>query len=139
MTQFYVDTGYWVALAATLDQGHANATSFARTLSTSDKLITSEFVLLEFLNYFSERGAIVRKHAASFVHRMEQDSQVHVVPLSRALYRKGFEMYDQFADKGWSLSDCTSFLIMKEMGLVKVLTFDHHFEQARFQSPLSHS
>ena len=35
-------------------------------------------------------------------------------------------------DKEWSLTDCTSFVVMQEEGLTDALTTDHHFEQAGF-------
>jgi len=39
-------------------------------------------------------------------------------------------------DKGWSLTDCASFVIMEDEGLPAALTHDHHFEQAGFQALL---
>ncbi len=36
------------------------------------------------------------------------------------------------ADKEWSLTDCISFVVMEERGLIGALTSDHHFEQAGF-------
>ncbi len=36
------------------------------------------------------------------------------------------------ADKEWSLTDCVSFLVMRERGLTEALTADRHFEQAGF-------
>lgn len=35
-------------------------------------------------------------------------------------------------DKDWSLTDCISFLVMKDFGLTDAFTADHHFEQAGF-------
>jgi uncharacterized protein len=39
-------------------------------------------------------------------------------------------------DKEWSLTDCISFVVMKERGLTEALTADHHFEQAGFKALL---
>ena len=36
----------------------------------------------------------------------------------------------------WSLTDCISFLAMKEFGSEEALTTDHHFEQAGFRALL---
>ena len=41
-----------------------------------------------------------------------------------------FQMYN--VDKTWSFTDCTSFAVMKNMGLTEVFAFDHHFEQMGF-------
>jgi hypothetical protein len=39
-------------------------------------------------------------------------------------------------DKEWGLTDCISFVVMKERKLTDALTTDHHFEQAGFKSLL---
>ena|ERR1017187_9675829 len=136
MTRYFVDTSFWIALISTLDQGFDIATAFAHALNNSDELITSDFVIIEFLNYFSERGIRIRNQAAAFVKTLEKDARIRIVPLSIELYRRGFERFVRYADKDRSLTDCTSFLIMEDMGLVNALTFDRHFAQAGFQSPL---
>lgn len=39
----------------------------------------------------------------------------------------------QRGDKAWSLTDCSSFLIMQDLGITEALAFDRHFEQAGFK------
>jgi len=41
-------------------------------------------------------------------------------------------IFSRRVDKAWSLTDCTSFVVMQEEGLTDALTTDHHFEQAGF-------
>jgi predicted nucleic acid-binding protein len=36
----------------------------------------------------------------------------------------------------WSLTDCTSFLVMRDAGLTDALTTDEHFRQAGFRAVL---
>ena len=38
----------------------------------------------------------------------------------------------QRQDKDWSLTDCISFIVMRDRRIVEALTGDHHFEQAGF-------
>lgn len=38
--------------------------------------------------------------------------------------------------KQWSLTDCISFVVMRDGGLQDALTGDHHFEQAGFKALL---
>ena len=40
------------------------------------------------------------------------------------------------SDKGWSLTDCASFIIMEDEGLTIALTHDQHFIQAGLQALL---
>jgi hypothetical protein len=45
-------------------------------------------------------------------------------------------MYHQHADKRWTLTDCVSFVIMRERKVTDALTGDRHFEQAGFAALL---
>ena len=40
------------------------------------------------------------------------------------------------ADKVWSLTDCTSFVLMRQRGIADALAYDRHFEQAGFKALL---
>lgn len=55
------------------------------------------------------------------------------VPLSPDLWRRGWDLYRSRPDKGWSLTDCISFLVMENAGLSDALTGDEHFRQAGFR------
>jgi hypothetical protein len=52
------------------------------------------------------------------------------------LFDRALELYHQHADKDWTLTDCSSVLVMRERGLMDVLTADRHFEQAGFNALL---
>lgn len=41
-------------------------------------------------------------------------------------------LYGNREDKCWSVTDCSSMLLMEDMEITEVLTADHHFEQAGF-------
>jgi uncharacterized protein len=53
MERVFADTGYWVALLNPRDDLHQRATAISRDY-TSKQIVTSEMVLVEFLNSFSE-------------------------------------------------------------------------------------
>ncbi len=50
--------------------------------------------------------------------------------------QKAVALYRARSDKHWSLTDCTSFVVMKELDITEALTGDHHFEQAGFVASL---
>ena len=50
--------------------------------------------------------------------------------------RRGVDFFEQRSDKEWSLTDCLSFLVMRDEGITQALTGDHHFEQAGFTALL---
>jgi predicted nucleic acid-binding protein len=53
--------------------------------------------------------------------------------LTPQLLRKALQLYKDYKDKEWSLVDCISFIVMKEVKVDHALAFDKHFTQAGFQ------
>lgn len=39
-------------------------------------------------------------------------------------------------DKEWGMTDCISFVVMQDMGIIDALTTDDHFRQAGFRALL---
>lgn len=63
---------------------------------------------------------------------MRKKAEIHLVKASPDVLTKAWDLYDRRADMSWSLTDCTSFVIMEQMGISEALTPDRHFEQAGF-------
>ena len=57
---------------------------------------------------------------------------ITVVPLTETLLAQGFDLYRQRSDKEWGLTDCVSFVAMKQQNITDALTADRHFQQAGF-------
>jgi predicted nucleic acid-binding protein len=131
MTKVFADTAYWVAVANPRDRWHHQARALRQSL-LSTRIITTEEVLGEVLTYFSGYGALMRRHAAEVVHRLENDPQVMVLPQSHDSFRAGQELYEARPDKEYSLIDCISMQTMRQQGLTEGLTNDHHFAQEGF-------
>jgi predicted nucleic acid-binding protein len=135
MERVFADTGYWIALLNPRDDLHQKASSISREYDPS-RIVTSEMVLAEFLNSFSDYGPRLRQAAAKAVLSLRETSQVVIVPQSSLLFEKALKRYRDMADKSWSLTDCASFLIMEEEGVTGALSYDRHFAQAGFQALL---
>jgi predicted nucleic acid-binding protein len=69
---------------------------------------------------------------ANLVVDLRANSRVAIVPCSDRLLLEGINLFSERKDKQWSLTDCISFVVMREGGLTEALTADHHFEQAGF-------
>jgi predicted nucleic acid-binding protein len=68
---------------------------------------------------------------------LADDPRVTIVPPAQDLFEQGIGLFAKRPDKEWSLTDCISFIVMREYGLTDALTADRHFEQAGFKILLS--
>jgi uncharacterized protein len=111
MERVFADTGYWIALLNPRDDLHGPAWAISKNYA-SNQIVTSEMVLTEFLNSFSDYGSRLRQAAAHAVASL-RDSNVQIIPQTSQLFEKARKRYEDMADKSWSLTDCASFLIME--------------------------
>jgi uncharacterized protein len=130
--EIFADTAYWVALQLPGDSLRTAALRAVQQLPDGSRLITSELVMIEFLNHVSRAGHHIRTDAAETWSRLESSPQVVMIPTSAFLLTRSRERYASLRDKSWSLTDCASILIMEERSIREVLTSDRHFEQAGF-------
>ena len=135
MERVFADTGYWIALLNPRDDLHQKAAVISRQY-TSNQVVTSEMVLAEFLNSFSDYGPRLRQAAAKAVVSLRTTPQIIIIPQTSQLFEKALQRYQDMTDKSWSLTNCASFLIMEEERLTAALTHDRHFVQAGFQTLL---
>lgn len=131
MDRVFADTSYWIALFNARDALHARSLAASREFS-SDRIVTSEMVLTEFLNSFCGYGPTLRRAAAKAVQRL-RSSDVVIISQTPELFATALERYRAMEDKAWSLTDCASFLIIEQQRLKAALTRDRHFAQAGFQ------
>ena len=124
------DTLFVVALINQRDQYHERAAELAESYEGRQFLIT-DALLLEIGN------ALARKHrpqATEVIEHLLSSEDVEVVRLTPHLFEQAFALYTAHEDKEWRLTDCVSFVAMREAGIQDALTFDQHFVQAGFRA-----
>lgn len=131
MSEIFVDSFYWIAVANPADAWHQTATNFSQT-NAEATLVTTDEVLIEFLNYFSAAGERKRSVVAKMFEETMSHPRVLVIPQTRESLLRGFVLYKARADKGYSLTDCISMITMRERDITEVLTHDRHFAQEGF-------
>jgi predicted nucleic acid-binding protein len=99
-----------------------------------DPIVLTEFVLIEVSNALAQIES--RGRAIALWSYLRKEPSVTLVGASSELLTAGLKLYEGRLDKNWSLTDCTSFAVMKQHGLTDALTADHHFEQAGFRALL---
>jgi predicted nucleic acid-binding protein len=132
----FVDTHFFVAFLNPRDRLHARAAAHARRLRGRARFVTSDFVLTELLNFFAEHGEAMRSAAVRIVEQWHASASVVVFPAVRAAFLEALRRYKERSDKGYSLTDCSSMLVMEGQGITEVLSHDEHFEQAGFRALL---
>jgi predicted nucleic acid-binding protein len=129
--EIFADSFYWIALANPADASHQTALEFSQTSSDS-VLITTDEVLIEFLNYFSAAGERKRRVVGIMVEETMKNSRMIVLPQTRDSLLSGIALYNARGDKAYSLTDCISINTMRERNITEVLTHDQHFAQEGF-------
>jgi len=133
MEMIFADTFYWVALLSPRDDLHRQAMTLTSNLGKT-KIITTDEVMTEVLNFLAGHGEVLRKRAVITIFQLinADSAKVKVLPQSRETFLSGLELYERRLDKGYNLTDCISMEVMKRIGIERVLTRDHHFTQEGF-------
>ena len=137
-TEVFLDPAYAIALSSHNDQFHTRAVELAEWLrATGMRLVTSRAVLVEIGNALSKPRH--RPTAVKLLYALEMDPNIEIVPLSEKVYLQAFQLYRERLDKEWGLTDCISFVVMRERGIDDALTTDEHFQQRGFRALLRES
>jgi predicted nucleic acid-binding protein len=133
----FADTLFLAGMLISSDPWREACEKAAMALPENVLLVTTESVLSEFLAAASKHGPRVREAAVAVARSFLSDSDAFLVGgrhggASGDLFDKGLELYAKRLDKRYSLTDCISFVAMREEGIRDALTNDHHFEQEGF-------
>jgi uncharacterized protein len=123
----FVDTSYFIARMQASDQWHAAAVGADDP--TLD-LVTSNEVLNETITLLQKRGFL--SLALDFLREIRAGSDIHVLHVDAAVQADAWDLYARYAGGGAGGVDCTSFAMMRRLGIRKAFTFDQHFRTAGF-------
>ena len=128
----FVDTSFILALELTDDQHHDSALQCWRSLATRQPtLVATSYVFDEIVTSFNSRNR--HDKAVEIGNRLLTSTVIQLVQVEENLFLEGWNYFQRYEDKSYSLTDCISFLVMTKMNIQKALTFDRHFVQAGFQ------
>jgi hypothetical protein len=128
----FVDTAGWMALADGADSRH-EACREARDecLRGGCALVTTDYVLDETLTLVRLRLGLGA--ARRWWEQVETSTRVRWEWIDAPRAEKARAWFFGWADKDFSLTDCTSFVVMRELRIRRALTTDAHFRQAGFE------
>jgi predicted nucleic acid-binding protein len=121
----FVDTGAWYALATPSDIDHERAKTFLA--SSTQPLVTSDYVVDELLTLF-----VVRKQKSKGIEWrrevLDKDAAV-IIRITDDDFANAVRIYEEFEDKEWSFTDCTSYAVMQRLNITQAFAFDSDFHQ----------
>ena len=132
MKRLFVDTAGWTAAADEADKQHKVVCSLRdEWLKAGGTFVTTDYVIDETLTLLRMRISI--KAAETWWAQIEGSSRVRIEWMNAERIERARAMFFRFRDKSFSFTDCTSFVVMKELHLRKAITLDGHFLQAGFE------
>lgn len=135
INEVFLDTAFAIALSSPKDAHHEHAVQISEQLEADGTgLVTTRAVIIEIGNALAKQ--LFRATAIELIESLEQDPTTEIIPVSQELYERAFVLYRERMDKEWGMTDCISFVVMRERGLTASLTTDRHFQQAGFRALL---
>ena len=132
MKAVFADTFYFLALLNRNDLSHRRAIAASQVGDQS--YVTTEFVLLELADALSKPP--LREDFKSICALIESTNSFQLIRANSELLHRGLTLFFDRPDKAWQLTDCISFVVMRDQGIKEALTGDRHFEQAGFRALL---
>ena len=121
----FVDSGAWFAAVVPSDRRHAEAHRWIN--QNREELLTSDFVVDETLTLLRARGEPNREIALG--NRFFRGDLTVIHYLTEREIQAAWDVFDQYSDKEWSFTDCTSKVLMEKLQLATAFAFDRHFYQ----------
>lgn len=124
----FVDTSFWIALAARHDINHADAIAIWQTRPR--QLTTSNHVLGETWTFLNRRYG--HKAARTMVDSVRGSKDVSLRHIAAEAEDEAWSWLRKHDEREYSFVDATSFAFMRRHGITEALAFDGDFSAAGF-------
>lgn len=110
MTTVFADSYFYLATFSADDEGHSQAIEFAS--SYRGRTLTTEWVLTEVADALA--APRTRVGFQVLLQSLRDNPKVTIISMEQRWFELGLNLYFSRPDKGWSLTDCISFIVMQE-------------------------
>ncbi len=125
----FVDTSAFLAILNRGDRFHISAGAAWRTWLTQDaQFITSNYIVLETTALVQHRLGV---DAVATLHE-DMLGPLHIEWIDVDMHNLAVNVLLTHRQRQLSLVDCTSFALMRHLGIRQVFTFDRHFAEQGF-------
>jgi len=131
----FADSAFLYALVDKRDSTHKLALDQLRSLVAARRpLVCTDHVVAESLTLTKARAGSIA--ALRLLERIEASDLISIEWVGRERFESAKAFFRKHADHGYSFIDCTSFIVMRELGVNDALTTDGHFVEAGFNALL---
>ena len=121
----FVDTSAWFSFFLPIDTRHGEMQ--ALFASFAEPLITTDYCVDETLTSLLARGEVRRSMDAGRAFFHENLARIHFV--TERQIQRAWILFQQRAAAGWSFTDCTSKIVIDDLGIQTAAALDQHFRQ----------
>jgi uncharacterized protein len=129
--RLFLDTAFIQALLNPRDDYHSHAKQLFPRIRAASEVWITEAIFVEVGNALS---AFNRNGAVQFIQQCYRTDNIKVISIDTELLMQALALYHARSDKTWGLTDCISFVVMRQQNLTNAVTSDRHFVQAGFHA-----
>lgn len=127
--EIFADTSGLHALIDKNDASHAAARGVVdKYLRSGRRLVVTDYVIDESVTLAKARGGA--RLAERVLDLVEQSQGIRIEWIGPERFAATRTFFRRHADHAYSFTDCSSFVVMRELGLTQALTTDRHFLEA---------
>ncbi len=131
----FMDTSGFFALLVKRDDRHRRASDFMRKAAeVGRRFVTTDYIVDETATLLLARG--LGRLVTPFFESVFGSRACAVAWMDAERFERARALMLKRLDRLWSFTDCTSFVVMKELRLREALTKDTHFAGAGFEALL---
>ena len=123
--RLFVDTGAWFAYTNAADPDHRRVQAILD--DPPGRLVTTNYVFDETVTLTQAR--LGHRRAVIVGRTLLDPTLVDLLHISPADERAAWTLFERRADKSYSFTDCTSFVVMRRERMTRALALDDHFRQ----------
>ncbi len=130
----FIDTSAFYAMEVQTDVNH-NTASLVKADIAKNKyglLCTTNYVINEALTL--SRFKVGHEETIAFWAKVRKSKSLKIIRIDEAIEDSAWNIFKNHDDKELSFTDCTSFVVMKELAIEKAFAFDQHFSQMGFET-----
>lgn len=128
----FADSSGFIAAFDSCDARHGSAAAAWRQLADAGVgLVTTQLVVAETVTHLRRR--VGWEASRTVGEAILRSGSIEVIGLDDEQFGAAWREFVRSGDPKLSLCDAASFVVMREAGLRRALTFDGHFEQAGFE------